>query len=411
MTKILLATVATITLAMLATPAAADTVTKDSGIKLGLGGYFSAQGYYISQDDSVTDPGFATDNVNLLTYGEINIDGEKTFDNGLTAGARVVFYSQPNGNGGPTTNPDGGENIRESYVYLSGNWGRVEVGQNYSPVYYLQVTGPVANDDIDGKNPRFRFVSMPNPVVGAGGVTGGNYAEEGYTPFYKTGDLLADKIAYYTPRLNGFQAGLSYTPSGDRTTITGSKSALSGTGTAQNGLNNEGDRIEIGANYDGRFRNVAYQVGGGYGTSNLETAGLIRNEDESAYVIGASATIKGWTVGGGYYWDDNGRSFAAADGETRTWLLGAAYQKGPWRGAVTYLNSKVETLRTNPATTGDDELDRWIVGSNYAVAPGVSLDATVQFYNYDSAAPNIGVGGDTANNDATVATLGTTVNF
>lgn len=430
MQKLLLSTTALVAFTALAVTAHAAE-GKQEGVKLGLGGYYSAHGAYVNQDDSknaagaAVDPGAFHRDHDLLTYGEIHFTGEKTFDNGLTTGAKVVLQAQ---------NATSGEQIQENFVYMSGNWGRVELGQNYSPVYNLAVIAPAVDEGIDGRDPDFNFVNMLGSTttnIGGSGVTqnnstvtGGNYATVGFTPFYKTGGLLADKVVYYTPRFNGFQAGVSYAPDAKRSGT--AKSPLGGMAT-DNDVGDQSQRLEIGANYETKYSGVGILVGGGYAKANLEntttgdTGPTTNNQqkDQQSWTGGAQVSYMGFTVGGGYLFDNNGQSFRDvvggvrryADGETDAWNAGVNYTTGPWKAGVSYFDSKTDVLRgaATAAVASTEELERWVIGGSYAVAPGVSLGSTLQFHDYSADVANTTA--NQPNNRATVVTLGTTVTF
>ena len=206
MQKFLLSTTALVAFTVIAATGASAAETKQDGVKLGLGGYYSAQGAYVNQDDGANDPGNGRRDHDILSYGEVQFQGEKTFDNGLTTGAKVVLKAQNSS----TTNSSAGQalttagnDIQENFLYMSGNWGRVEAGQNFSPIYMLSVMGPSVDEGIDGRDPDFNFVATG--VSGATGNTGGNAAPIGFTPFYQTGNLLGDKVVYYTHALTAFR--------------------------------------------------------------------------------------------------------------------------------------------------------------------------------------------------------------
>jgi predicted porin len=477
MKKLLLASVATVAVAAFA--AGAQAADASSGLKLGLGGYFSVQGGYAAQSDGVTgataQPGHNVQKADVFEYGELHFSAEKSFDNGLTAGYRAVLEVPVSGrtpspstsSGAQTANATTGTTsptvaVRQDYGYFSGNWGRFEAGQNYSPVYYMAVSAPSVNDEFDSIDPDFNLVNItPSYASNTAGLIGtgvaaaqaqaintknnysgqftsaGNYATVGMTPFYKTGGMLGDKVVYYTPRFNGFQLGADYQPDQDRTGD-GTKSATSGFIANQTSYQ-QTDRAEIGVAYDGKFSGVGVKVGGGYAHADAGTQVALTNsqlKDEQAWTGGAQLSYMNWTLGGGYLWDNNGQSFSAttstktaaagnvgnafstitADGETNTWNAGLGYAVGPYHAGVSYYDSQIDVLRntgTSATTTysaykSTDKLDRWVVGGGYGVAPGVDLNTTLQFDKYQTADSALN---PTGNNNATVFTVGTTVNF
>lgn len=408
MKKLLLASVASLALVAFAAGQAVAAEAND-GLKLGLGGYHSVHGAFTEQDDAAGQPGFNTNDFDIFSYGEINFWAEKTFDNGLTVGYKAVAPMIPAGTGAAN------ENFNENFVYFSGYWGRIVAGQDYSPLYYMTMGAPVVDPGIDGIDPDFDFTNTTVTAFTAANVTAagfvapaGNFNTVGFRTFERTGGDFSDKIAYYTPRFNGFQAGVSYAPEFNRTNGGAAKTAFAQ--AADNTAFEQSERLEVAANYEGSFWNgVGLKVGGGYGHANLEAQDNVENEDQNAWNLGAHFSYLGWTFGGGYIWDDNGQEYTAgalhADGETEAWNAGVTYDWGPWRAGVSYLNKQTEVIRT---VVGDDEFDRWVIAGAYKVAPGVDLGATLQFHDYDTATP---AGNPLGNNEATVVTVGTTVNF
>jgi len=432
MKKLLLASVATLAVAAFAAGQAMAADETNNGLKLGLGGYYSVQGAYGWQSDTAGKPGQNVEKGDILQYGEINFVAEKTFDNGLTVGYKGVF-ELPVSTSDSSGHAVGGVPavaVRQDYGYFSGNWGRFELGQNYSPLYYMSMGAPAVNDEFDSIDPDFNLVNITAASAtgtGTSNVLGtGNYSTIGFTPFYHTGSsagLLADKVVYYTPRFNGFQVGASYTPSSNRTGD-GTKSATGG--FAPNniyGANAQDQRLEIAAGYDASLYGVGVKVSGGYGHAQLENnlagAGglsgpvVAQLKDEQSWIAGAQLSYMGWTFGGGYLWDNNGQSFHSgslnADGESNVWNAGLGYEVGPYHAGVTYYDSETDVIHTATSTfKSNDELKRWVIGGGYKVAPGVDLETTLQFQDYATARSDLNAAG---NNDATVLTVGTTINF
>ena len=84
----------------------------------------------------------------------------------------------------------------EAYVYIGGTWGRLEFGDTDDVVAGgLLIYAPsVGIGQIDGDYGSFSRLSLDD-----------------YYPFYP--DIgTSTKINYYTPRIAGFQAGISYSP-------------------------------------------------------------------------------------------------------------------------------------------------------------------------------------------------------
>ena len=122
------------------------------------------------------------------TEMEFNVRGKA--DNGLLYGLKVQFQTETGFESSSETIFD------EAYVFLGGTWGRLEFGDTDDVVAGgLLVYAPsVGIGQIDGDYGSFSRLSLDD-----------------YYPFYP--DIgTSTKINYYTPRIGGFQAGISYTP-------------------------------------------------------------------------------------------------------------------------------------------------------------------------------------------------------
>src|SRR5688572_32868104 len=107
MKKLLLATAA---FAVLAPAAQAE-------IKLDLGGYFKGYAAYSDQDTA------DLRDFDIRRKSEIFFEGETTLENGLTVGFHSSLFQENN------ADEDDFNQLEESYLYMSGNWGRVNLGR------------------------------------------------------------------------------------------------------------------------------------------------------------------------------------------------------------------------------------------------------------------------------------------
>jgi len=109
MKKTLLASAAIAGIVFASAPAQAQ-------MELTIGGHSKNYIGYLDQDDRA---GVETRNFDMQRETELHFNGEATLDSGLTFGFQVE------------TEVDGGDDentIEESYVYMSGTWGRVNLG-------------------------------------------------------------------------------------------------------------------------------------------------------------------------------------------------------------------------------------------------------------------------------------------
>ncbi|MFP4098235.1 MAG: porin [Alphaproteobacteria bacterium] len=355
MKKLLLASVAISGLA-LAAPAHAD-------IDLEVGGYFKGYGAFVNQDEtSVTD----VNAFDMLRETELHFGGETTLDNGLTVGAHIEYTAD-----GADTNAG----ISESYVYFSGNWGRVNVGNEDGAGYLLQVAAPSADSNVDGIS---QYVSG---FVTTGGLTQ-MVLDYGMDP-----SDTADKVTYLSPILSGFQVGASMSPDTD------DADQLS-VGTDTNAAGSIGETYEIALRYEGEFENVGVTAGAGYSLGKEEGSSAT-TDDREVWNVGLDLDVAAFGLGVVYVEDNQGFAGTASNDREKM-VVGADYTTGPFKLGVSYFNQE------DKATNGV-EYDRYTGGVVYEYGPGMSFRGSVQFLEQE----NPGA----ADADGTAVLLGTQINF
>jgi outer membrane protein OmpU len=375
MKKLLLATTAAAALTLGASAARAE-------INLDLGGFFKGYAGYASNDTS------NARKFDIKRKSQVFFTGETTLDNGLTVGYHGEL-SQDNAD--PYSDQTGNTGMEESYLYMSGNWGRLNLGRENGAAYLLQVAAPSADANIDGQDIAFSFANIMASAGGpAGQANGGAGVNLDYQHSGATLDAqYSDKITYLTPKFNGFQAGFSYTPE-----IKSYVRATQQTGNTTNNTTDYENLLEGALRYDGEFSGVGVHVGGGYTHAGQEI-NTAANDDYKEWNVGLKLTYEGFGFGGAYNTDNAGLDNVDRD----AWTVGADYTYGAYTFGASYFNSQADVV-----AGGEDELDRYTVGASYTYGPGMSFRGAVAYFNYDAAAAGL-------DNSATVVTLGTDVQF
>ncbi|WP_372017736.1 porin [Tistrella mobilis] len=371
MKKILIGTTALVAVGLVAGQASAA-----EKIKLGLGGYY--QSFFKITDQDATGVSAANPTITdrrtdqMVQEGEIHFLGETVLDNGLKVGVQVQLE-------GYTT----GDQIDEHYVYFDGSWGRVLLGAENSAPYLMHYAAPSA---IAGHG-----VSSPNFFnFSTGGNLAGRVGEAPSTLINNTSD--ANKLTYFTPRMAGFQLGLSYTPS-----------LAGGTGGSSDSYGNLTDNVpgrqeqivEVGVNYVNKLGPVDLAVSGGYLKGSLE-ADAVGADDLQVWSLGLNVGFSGFTFGGSYVNDNRGLD---GNNDIKGWDVGLVYAFGPYKVGAAYANHQREFDAGN-----DDEIKFYEIGGSYAMGPGISLNAGVQFLDADSDAVS-------RRQDGTSFLIGTALSF
>ncbi|HBR69327.1 MAG TPA: porin [Rhodospirillaceae bacterium] len=383
MKKLLLSTAACgLALALVPTPAAAQ-------LEVGAGGHAKIYGVYIDQDEesaaATAANGDEAREIDMIRDTEVHVSGETTMDNGLGVGVHIEAE----------TDGDEGFNVDESYVYFSGDWGRVNLGEEDGAAYLLQVAAPSADANIDGIR---QYVQPINYAVLTDITTGVTTQGLDYD---QDQARSTDNLTYLSPVFNGFQAGFTYAP--DVSDNSGNAQGLGGVRT-----DNEiefGSLYELALRYEGMFNNIGFILGGGYTHVDHERdddpigAGDV-TDDRTAYNAGLDIDVGPFGIGAAYVVDDNGdvRNAANTDDidEEETMVVGVDYTTGPFKIGGSYLDSE--------NTNGNDDVDsqRYIGGVVYTAGPGLSFRGSIQHVEHEDA---------TDEADATAVVVGTQVDF
>ena len=252
MNKLLIGTAAA---ALLTLPAVAGPMA------VTVGGYYNAVVY--SQDVDNTD----TRDVGIHNDAEIYFKGKGTTNSGLEIGFMVQLEAEGSGES---------DHIDENYVYVKGDFGKVEIGAENNAPCKQQVAAPKI----------FGWKTYDNNFETWGGEVNGNKISNFDKPLMDGIDSDALKINYYTPTINGFQFAASYTPDVSDTSGDSGLYADSGSGTA----------TAFGIKYSGTMGGI--KVKASYGVNELdEDTGVAEAEDEA---FGLSVSSGKLTVGGNF---------------------------------------------------------------------------------------------------------------
>jgi len=257
---------------------------------------------------------------------------------GIEYGATVEFEADTNQK----------DNTDETWIFVKGAFGEFRFG------------------DEDGASDLMKLGAF-TIAAGTGGIDGAVNL-----PRLVAGENTSDatKIIYFTPRIAGFQAGVSYTPQADS----------NGDNLAVTGINVDTAKnvVEAGLNYVGNFGDVGIRAGviGHVGDrTKSRGAGNVRLDDDFWKLYGGGVlSFAGFSVAGGY-----GKQNVF--GNERKWFnAGAAASLGPVTLSVT--GGRVLDADDNIETKGI------VVSGTVGILPGVTLDGDLLFFD------ETGVGGN-----------------
>ncbi|MBN2751903.1 MAG: porin [Rhodospirillaceae bacterium] len=380
------------TTALLAAGAFVSTAQASDPIKLSLGGYMEYWVAGASQDGDYRD-GNRVNNFDVQGESEIHFKGKTTLDNGMTIGVQVELEAGSNNNGTDT--------VDESYMWLSGKYGKLIVGSENDVTYLSHVGAPEASQMGIGIAESDTNKYLLVPVAYLEPIMGGE----------TTGD--ANKLSYFTPKYYGFQAGVSYTPS--NTTAGDDASATSETIAKAISID---DTWGVSLAYSNTFSGVGVKAQAGYAISddNGTTARTTlpgQDGEIQDFGGGLSLSYMGFTLGGSArrLVSNVNTSLASRDGVA--WDAGLQYAEGPYAVSLSYTRSDVVSARGNAVTTNDnDTVDLWKVGANYKLGAGVDLFGQLAYLDaQDEDATNSAAARQKSNDGAFGGVVGLKLNF
>lgn len=285
-----------------------------------VGGYYNSVVY--SQDVDGTD----TRDIGIHNDAEIIFKGKGKAKNGIEIGFQVQLEAEGSGES---------DHIDENYIYVKGDFGKVEIGAENNAAYKQQVMAP-------------KFLGWKT-----------------YDNNFKTWSQVSDfdkphldgvesdalKINYYSPKINGFQVSYSLTP--DASDTSGDTGLYDASG--------KGSSTAMGVKYSGKISGM--KVAASYGINELdEDTGVNPREDTA---IGLSVSSGDVTVGGTSFTKD------ANGTETNVLHYGIAYKlsKGHTVGLAMHTQDK----------DGGADVDIMALGGNVKLGAGTKLT-----YSYET---------------------------
>jgi outer membrane protein OmpU len=362
-------------------------------ITVSLGGYTEFFGAYYDDDAANR----TSREFELETEIVVRADGKA--DNGLLYGAKVELR-----NSTPTLSSPG-VGTDEASVYLSGTWGRIELGDFDGAADTMAIYAPLVGlEQIEGD--AYDFLDNTPTTGSQAGFRLGNLPSASLIKLPDSGD--ATKIMYVSPRFAGIQAGVSYATQNndDAQSVVPFKTS----GAYK-------DFWEFATNYKGDFAGFTVAVGATASTATGQDLGIVGGpslEDFFAWQAGAQLGYGGFKFGGGYYDGDDFNAVSgvtATQGDTSAWHVGASYTAGPLSIGVTYADAEGyksgPNLTTRTAGTYASDYKTYGGGVAYILAPGFALQADLMYVDEELR----NAANATADNEGYVAVVSTRLDF
>lgn len=258
MKKVLLASSALVASAALAAPAAAsEKVTWNAFTQFHAGSAYGEKGGMEADNAKSKPVGMSA--FDFRTNAEVHLKFSDTADNGLNYGFKVELE----------TDQDSTKNTDENHIFISGDWGQIQLGDQDGAADQLKKTGTT----------NFVFGMINNS-------TGANfdYAEskrKTSTVASITRDGDNTKVTYLSPSFSGFTVGASYSPEAND----GGTFGESAKGTKK-------DHFEAGVGYSGDFDGVGLGFGLTMTRSSTDLDTVQKKVETKAASAGRSALYR-----------------------------------------------------------------------------------------------------------------------
>ena len=347
MRKTLLATTA---LAAAGAFAAGPVLAADMADKLSVGvSGFMEQWIGVSSLDDAADDG----GVSQYSDTEVWFRGSLEADNGLKFSVRIELEGNTSG-----------DQIDESFATVSGSFGQLVIGSEDDPASLMHYGNKDVGVGLNCGDPGFL-----NGLVGC--------ARSGNIGLGTSGWLIggdSQKVAYYTPRMEGVQFGISYSP----------ESVEDGGGSP---LNNDNEAVSLGLNYMGGIGDASVAVSAGYfDKSQVLSAYAVNGDDDDANDItkidAQTFANFGLRVGfgafgfdvayaqhdGGLYTMDGDDAVKNGAADYEVVSAGANYTEGPMAVSLSHMMAEADN---------DDEANATMFSFSYTLAPGIASKSTL----------------------------------
>lgn len=312
--------------------------------------------------------------IDARTSTEIHIKAKGILDDGLEYGATVEIETDRS----PLDNGD------DNLIYIQDNWGRLQFGDRDGVAESddgISITAPrgFGEGGVVADSESYRdFITNRRSVLSP---TDNAFRDLNFlaTLYESPNPGSATKITYYSPKINGWQIGLSYAPDfvdGGNTTTRADE--------ADNNDNYENDvnniletaiRYETDIDEDWKIKTSFVYVHSDADkdpTSNTEFIEPIRS-----WTAGVEINYQGFTLAGS--WTDAGKTFADKDAvaaghfdDSQAFTVGALYKWNQYAVGVNHISSSAEG-RSAAVSAKDTTYDATSVGVSYFPVSGVQI--------------------------------------
>lgn len=306
------------------------------------------------------------DNLAFYNTAKFTVTAENKIDEDTKYGANIAIATSARN-----------ERSTPTELYFESPAGKLELGTGKSVVSKMKITGGTSAVGAKGAWDTFAKSDIREHNITYFSNMG-NYLDT------KTRSLkhveFSRKVSYYTPKMAGFQFGISYVPDSSNAganTVKAAEHHLKNS-TAPGYMFAVKDGLGFGATYENQVNEDFKYKLSAVGESGKVVAKVEDDATKAAlakpnakfknlktYTIGANLEYKDWSFSGAYA--DYMKSFTSSDvdpdvkRDIKLYSLGAGYHYGDWGFSVMHFSSTAKTNKINATTFAMD----------YKAAPGL----------------------------------------
>jgi hypothetical protein len=260
---------------MLVAAATAMSAVPANALDLKIGGFAE---FWFGYGDNEAVAG-TNNNFDVKQDAEITFRAEETLDNGMKVGFLFEMEAGNGNDNGDSGRPATGTDFDESFAWVKTSFGQFNIGNNDVAGAYVggvSTVGPVGIIKSDAQD-----------WIPGNGETNNTDIDLGL------GD--SGNITYFTPRVAGLQAIVSYTPD-NSDDLAGDFDTQATTGVHQ--------AVSTALKYSGKFSGVTVGLGVGYTTAELTEGGAGTDATAEGYNIAGKLGFGNYYVSGAYSKED-----------------------------------------------------------------------------------------------------------
>lgn len=357
------------------------------GVKFDVSGFIDGAIF----DDEQNTSGFADrdqDGFDGLVNGKVILRGSYLTEDGWELGGRAEIRLQSGTRSDSTTGSEDYVVAEKAYLWAESGLGRLEIGAQDGAADQLQIDPPSVTKSLRIDHP------LMMPVA------------DGHGDYYRPAGLMLRtdpyasdqslKVVYKSPRLLGFQLGISYMPEFSANLDRFVK-------TSRPDYDQQSNIWEAGLNYDSNIENVRVRASLVYLMGDNETerdttvtaSSPWQSVDLSEWGGGASIKYKGFTIGGSYRHSNARGGFvdhapvvlSNGASDTDIWSIGALYEIESWKFGANYISGKTNVAVEDVAGRVEkQDGEAWQVAAAYAFDTDIQIAAGYQRYDFDASA-------------------------